>query len=213
MLCWGMAKQLLKIPDGQSLRDEATRLTQAILDRLRNITGAFWEIGTILERIQGEKLYAAMGYASFRAYVDGVLSVAATQAYMMIRVVRAYTRSDAESLGLERAAGLITYAKTLGDEIDPGLLVRENATIGDKPARVASLRDIQAAVRAQREAMSAKKRRSPRERMKKREDDAIAAGLRAAHKAQSLGRGVVEVRDDEVVVRFSRAALARRFVR
>ncbi|MFO0745090.1 MAG: hypothetical protein U1F43_05345 [Myxococcota bacterium] len=208
-----MAKQLPSVPDGRALRDEATRLTQVVVDRLRDITGAFWEIGNVLERIQSQKLYAALGYDSFRSYVDGALGVATTQAYMMIRVVRAYTRSDAESLGLERAAGLITYAKALGGTVDPGLLVRENAPVGDKPARVASLRDIQAAVRAQREARSAKRRRSPRERLRKREADAIAAGLRAAHRAQDLGRGVVEVRDDEVVVRFSREALARRFAR
>lgn len=192
---------------------EAERLTQKIVDRLRDVTGAFWEIGTLLERIQEQKLYAALGYDTFRAYVDGALSVAATQAYMMIRVVRSYTRADAESLGLGRAAGLISYAKALGTATDPGRLVRENAAVGDKPVRDASLREIQAAVRAEREAKAARRKPSPRERLRKREAEAIAAALRAAHKELDLGRGAIEVRDDEVVVRFARAALAKRLLR
>jgi hypothetical protein len=205
------AVQIPEVPDARALQREAERLTRSIVDRLRDVTGAFWEIGTLLERIQNQKLYAALGYDSFRAYVDGALSVAATQAYTMIRVVRSYTRSDAEALGLGRAAELISYAKALGD-IDPGQLVREGAAIGDKPLREASLREIQAAARAEREAKVARRRPSPRERLRKREAKAIAAALRAAHKQLDLGRGLIEVREDEVIVRFARTALAKRLV-
>jgi hypothetical protein len=198
-------------PDDDDVAPEAVRPTKTIVARLCEVSGAFWEIGQVLGRIRDERLYAAMHYESSRAYVDGELSVVATQAYMMIRIVRSYTRADAEALGLERAAGLITYAKTVGGGVEPGRLVREDLPVGGKTARSASLRDIQAAARAEREAKRKKLRASPAARRLQKEATRIAAGLRAIHRGAALGRGAIEVREDEVLVRFSRRTLAQRF--
>ena len=188
-------------------RGQAIRLTNGIRQDFKQATALFWGIGEKLEALIERKLFAELGYPSFQAYLDGELAVAATQAYKMVRVVRHFVRADAERLGLECADALIPYAKEL--RVDPGILVRENALVGDKPVAVATVRDIRGAVKAVRAATRQRLDRAPARRAKKREAKALVQALRAALAKAQLGRPAITVAKDGFVVRISRAAVLR----
>ena len=188
-------------------RHQAIGLTNAIRQDFEQATSLFWGIGEKLAAIIARKLFAELEYPSFQAYLDGELSVAATQAYKMVRVVRHFVRADAERLGLECADALIPYAKEL--RVDPGLLVRENALVGDKPVTAASVRDIRGAVQAVRAATRERLDRAPARRAKKREAKALLQALRAVLVDAQLGRPVITVAKDGFVVRISKTAVMK----
>lgn len=198
-----------RVPELAAQRAEALRLTKQISAQIVDIARAFWDVGRALEDVRRHKLYAALGYDTFRAYVDAELSVAATQAYAMIRVVQTFTREDAAKVeSLDRAVALITYGRAVDKE--PGELVRTEALVAGKPAHTAPIRDILNASRAQRDQVAKKKARNPAALARRRADDRLAAKLRAFHREHALGRAVITVSAGEVVVRFSRDAIARR---
>ncbi len=188
-------------------RTQAIHLTNDIRRDFTQATALFWGIGKKLETLVERKLFAELGYSSFQAYLDGELSVAASQAYKMVRVVRHFVRADAERVGLECADALIPYAKEL--RVDPGILVRENALVGDKPVTDATVRDIRNAAKAVRAATRQRLDRSPARRAKKREVKALLQALRAVLAKAQLGRPVITVARDGFVVRISQAAVAK----
>lgn len=189
-------------------RTDAIRITDAIRQDLGAATRVFWGIGNNLRRLADEKLYLALSYATLREYIAAELDIAASQAFKMMRVVRAFTQSDADKVGLERAALLITYAKAVGHG-DPGELVRADATIGSTPASQASRGELSEAIRELRGAKRAKRARSQSARNAARQAKTIAQRVHALARDEHLGRAKVEVRDTEVVIRLSRASLAR----
>jgi len=189
----------------------AEELTAAIVADLGTVTQSFWRIGRGLHELLDQRLYQHLGYATFRAYCEARLSCEIGQAYKTVRVVRSFFQEDAEKIGLERAAALITYAKLL--KTDPGNLVRENILVGDKPLVTASKRDILAAAARERDRLARLRARAPAPRQINRENKRIAALLRGAIKQAGLPRPArveVDLHSDEVVIRLPRKALVER---
>jgi hypothetical protein len=200
----------LTVSDPETARAE--ELTAAIVRELGGVKQAFWRIGEHLHEIAEKRLFLRLGFASFRAYVQARLECEVAQAHKMVRVVRAYFREDAEQMGLERAAALITYAKVA--KTDPGLLVRENVQMGDTAVAEASKRDILAAAAALRRDQAKRTARAPAARSAKRVTEAIDHGLRRSLADGGLARPVsirFDRRRREFVVRFALAPLAARF--
>jgi hypothetical protein len=191
-------------------RSEAIRLTDGIRRDLHTVAGAFFEIGLGLRRIKDERLYLAMSYGPGTEYIAGEISVATSQAFEILRVVRSYSRTDATRIGLSRANALLTYCKAASVDKDPGEFVHDDELVGDKPFSAASLRDIEAATKAVRRQKRAKRGAGAAAQRAARTDRAIVAHLRQAARAAALGRVKIAIVGGEVVARFSRSALARR---
>lgn len=192
--------------------ERAEELTSAIKSELRSVAQSFWRVGRGLHEIQASSLFRVLGYETFADYVTDRLSFEASQAYKLVRVASSYFQEDAEALGLERAAALIPYAKLLNT--DPGLLVRENVRIGDRPVVVASKRDIQKAAADVRVELEKRHARAPAVREQKRAEKAIHQGLRVALKGAALPAPIsvrFDPRNGEVIVRLPRKPLASRF--
>lgn len=193
-----------------SARARAKALTAEIVADLQIITRTFWDIGARLEEVRDGQLFRALGYETFVDYIDAELGVEATQAYKMVRIVKSYVRGDAELIGLERAAALIRYARHAG--VDPGLIVRENRAVGDKPVRDATVREITVAAND----ASAEKRkaasRSPRVREKNKETRVLADGLRGLLLKGGIRGARVTADRDDLIIRVPRRAAHKRFV-
>ncbi|MFO0747092.1 MAG: hypothetical protein U1F43_15725 [Myxococcota bacterium] len=203
-----MARQIASI---DTLRARAEELTAGVVADLGLVASTFWSIGEKLHELVDQRLYRALGYSTFAEYVEARLDVAIAQAYKMVRVVRSYTRVDAERIGLERAVALIPYAKLV--RTDPGLLVREDARIGDVPVSEASRRHIERAAAERRAAIAARRARAPAARQAKRDTRRAIDGVRGLLAEAGIGRIKVEHAsgDDAIVVRIPRRALLRLF--
>lgn len=193
-------------------RVRAEELTAELVRDLRRAAEAFWAIGERLHEIQSKRLYAALGYDTFPAYVTARLDVALSQAKKMIRIVRHYVMDDATAIGLERAAALIPYAKLV--RTDPGLLVREKRALGDTTVLEASKLAIVAATSALRAELRKKRGRAPALRLVAQENKLIERGLQALLVAEGARatRITLNARTGEFVIRVPRAQLRRRFV-
>jgi len=192
-------------------RARAEELTAAVIAELGLVASTFWSIGEKLHELIDERLYQALGHSTFAEYVEQRLDVAIAQAYKMVRVVRNYTRGDAERIGLERAVALIPYAKLLGT--DPGLLVRDNALVGDVPVSEVSRRDIQRAAAERRAEAERRRSRAPAARQEaqatRRAVDGVRKLLAAAGIAHTKAAHVASA--DEIVIRIPRSTLLKRF--
>jgi hypothetical protein len=197
------------VAESDGRRGEALALTHAIRDDFKAATGLFWQIGDKLQAVVERKLFGELGYSSFAQYLANEFAVAATQAYKMIRVVRNFVQKDAERVGLECADMLIPYAKQLGT--DPGLLVREDALIGDKPVSQSTVRDLRRALRGVRGQRSAKRARTPAARQAKKRTEGIVKGLRASLAEAKLGRPRITVTATGYLVQFTHGAMEKRF--
>ncbi len=193
-------------------RARAEELTAELVRDLRQAAESFWAIGERLHEIQSKRLFVALGYDTFPAYVTARLDVALSQAKKMIRIVRNYVMHDATAIGLERAAALIPYAKLV--RTDPGLLVREKHALGDTSVLEASKREIVAATSALRAELRKKKGRAPASRLLAQENKLIAQGLQALLVAEGARASKItqNARTCEFVIRVPRAALRKRFV-
>ncbi len=194
-------------------RSEVIKLTDRIRENLDQAARTFWDIGNDLGRIKREHLYRLLSYDTFHAYVAGELKVKLRQAQKMLALAQAFVRDDAVAVGgVERGTALMRYCKLLPGRPDPGELVRADALVGELPLSACSVDDIAAATQAQR-AQNAKARgRSPAERRAASTARAVAKAVRAFARDSELGRPDVVVRDDEVVVRFVRSTVERRFL-
>jgi hypothetical protein len=193
-------------------RSEVIALTDAIRSDLDTLARTFWDIGAKLARIKQGALYEVLGYASFQEYATGEFRVKLRQVEKMMTIARAYGRTDAIELGVERSAALIAYCRVLRPAVDPGALVRSDALVGEQPLSACTVADILAAT----EALKAKARATiaarPSARAEARDAKALAQAFHGFARASKLGRAKVVVQGDEVVIRFSRAALKARLL-
>ena len=192
-------------------RRAAIALTDAIKLDLRSIGALFWEVGEKLRRVSDERVYTQLGYATFREYLDGELSVSARQAFKMVAIVRAYVRDDAEAIGFERGAALITYARAHGSAVDPGQLVRDDAAIGDKPISACSVRDLRAAAMEARRQRLLSRSRSQAARSEARRVKEVVQALRRFAGEHDLGRVKIVKRKGIVVLHLTYEHLDKRF--
>lgn len=120
----------------------AEELISLIQRRKATITESFYEIGQALKELLKKKLYAAIGYASFDELLTARDLFGASQAYKLIEVVSSVPLKTAIEFGPEKVFALTRYAAATPEPDTAQSLVESNATIGDKPVRQASLRDI-----------------------------------------------------------------------
>lgn len=192
-------------------RSEVIALTDRIRTNLDETARTFWDVGRDLGRVKRERLYELMQYATFHEYVAGELRVKVRQVQKMLAIAQTYVRDDAVAVGgIEHGAALIGYCKLLPGRPDPGELVRADTVVGEKPLSACSVQDILDATEALREARRVARSRSGAARSESHAKKSLAKAVRAFVRDSSLGRAHVDVRSDEVIVRFSRNALAQR---
>ncbi len=193
-------------------RAEVIRLTDDIRRDFQQVAQTFWDIGVKLARVKRERFYAVLGYASFAEYAGAEFGVRLRQVQKMLAVAAVYARTDAVRVGIERGAELISYCNRLPTRPDPGELWREDALIGDKPLSACTVDDIARAKDELVRARALKRAKTPTARRDAARAKAVATAVHAFVRTSDLGRPRVTVREDEVIVRFSRAALARRLL-
>lgn len=192
-------------------RSEVIALTARIRTNLDETARTFWDIGCDLGRVKRERLYEVLQYATFRDYVAGELHVKVRQVQKMLAIAQTYVRDDAVAVGgIERGTALIGYCKLLPGRPDPGELLRGDAPVGDKPLSTCSVQDIVGAAQVLRDARALARSRSGAARRESRASKDLEKALRAFVRESSLGRVHIDVRSDEVVVRFARGALVQR---
>jgi hypothetical protein len=96
--------------DKQELKVQLGKLSGAtaqIATLKRNIGKGFYEIGGILARIRGEKLYEVKGYGSFESFLERELDINKVSSLRMVRIAEVLKREDAVAAGFERAAAAV----------------------------------------------------------------------------------------------------------
>ena len=204
------------VPSGKgstlTTRSEVIKLTDRIRENLDQAARTFWDIGNDLGRVKREHLYRMLSYDTFHAYVAGELKVQVRQAQKMLAIAQTFVRDDAVAVGgVERGTALIRYCKVLPGRPDPGELVRADVLVGETPLSACSVDDVVAATQAQRAQNARARGRSPAERRAAGVAKVITKAFRTFAREAELGRPDVDVRDDEVVVRFRRSTFERRF--
>lgn len=209
----GMSRTNALVPTKtRATRSEVIALTDAIRQDLDALAQTFWDIGAKLARIKQGSLHEVLGYASFEDYAIGEFRVKLRQVEKMMAIARAYGRSDAVELGVERSAALLGYARTLRPRVDPGELVRSDALVGEQPVSACTVVDILAATEALKAKVRAKIAARPGSRAEAREAKALARAVRDYATSAKLGRAKVVVQGDEVVIRIARSALKARLM-
>lgn len=178
-------------------------LLALIRRRVIDVVEWFYDIGEALDEIVEHKLYAAAGHQSLGAFLEAEELLSLSQANKLIAVVRAVPREQALAVGLERAYALVTYAKATPEADSAGGLVAQNANVGGKPAKEASVRGIMGAAREVR--AKTKPERAPtsaeREAMKAKRalEDALRRHLRGA----GINRADIKVGESQVIITLS----------
>lgn len=191
----------------------ATELLALIGRRKERMLEDFYDVGEALRELLEQKLYAALGHASFEAMLSEHDVMGARQARKLIALVSEIPRAQALALGQEKAYALVAYTAATPEPDAAAELAKKDAKIGKKPISQASVRDLQDAAKAVHAKRRAAAPKSPAAK-------AAAASARAAHTAvlaaiRKLGiaRPEIETTADRVVVRitFAQAAtLAKR---
>lgn len=135
----------------------AEELISLIERRKGNITESFYEIGKALQELLKKKLYAALGYGSFEEMLTARAVFGVTQAWKLIEVVSSVSVTRALELGPEKVFALTRYAKATPEPDTAQSLIDSNATIGDKPIKEVSLREITKAAREAKAKAATKK--------------------------------------------------------
>ena len=132
-------------------RRKAERLLADIATRKARITSDFYAIGAALDVIMRERLYAALGHASFDEMLAERKVMGRSQAYKLLAVVRALPKRKATELGLEKASALAQLPKaTPEDDTAAELAGKVVRTTKGKPAKLGSnmsVREIEKATR------------------------------------------------------------------
>ena len=215
--CYAILGDMSRITTPAPAKPRATRtdviaLTDAIRHDLDALARTFWDIGAKLARIKQGGLYEVLGYATFEEYAVGEFRVKLRQVEKMMTIARAYGRTDAVELGVERSAALLGYARTLRPAVDPGELVRADALVGDRPLSACTVADILEATETLKAKLRAKIAARPGSRADAREAKALARAVRDFARSAQLGRAKVVVQGDEVVIRFPRSTLKTRLL-
>lgn len=137
-----------------TIRNDAKARALGELERVHalkvRITASFYEMGEALGRILDEKLYLALGYASFVDLLQGESLLGATQAKKLIAVRKSFDRAQAMRVGPERAYALTRYVARTGSTASPSELVTKGFPLGGRrtPIEQVPVRRIDEAGRA-----------------------------------------------------------------
>jgi hypothetical protein len=135
-------------------RNDVRARAQGELERVRmlkmRITVSFYEMGEALGRILDDKLYVALGYASFVDLLHGENLLGPTQAKKLIAVRKSFDRDQALRVGPERAYALTRYVARTKTAASPSELVEKGFPLAGRrtPVEQMPVRKIDEAGRA-----------------------------------------------------------------
>ena len=145
-------------------REEAQSLVDLIRRRMGAIAEAFFDIGEALNKLRHEKMFGALGFATFRALVEGELGLSIAQAYKLMEIAARVPRPEAVALGPSRSAALLQLARSTPEPDSIVTLLRDGVTLPGRKGRVdlrqLSTRELLRAARVERRAHVSPKRRA-----------------------------------------------------
>lgn len=189
-------------------KGRAEALLALITRRKQRMVEDFYDIGEALRELLDQKLYAALGHASFEAMLAAHDVMGLTQAKKLIALVANVPRDQALALGQEKAYELVAYTAATPEADTPAALLAADAAIGGKPLSRASLRELQAATKAVRAKQAAAKPKSKAERDAARVARDARAKVSALLKKAGVARPAIEVTKSAIVVRLTLAQAA-----
>ncbi len=132
----------------------AEKLLQDIAHRKNRIQKDFYEIGIALRTIRDDKLYAALGYATFHALLEARNILGRSQAAKLITIVENLPMAKAVELGAEKAYGIVKLTQATPQRDTAVAVAEHGVRLGNKVRRVKKLSaravtDITRKVRAQ----------------------------------------------------------------
>jgi hypothetical protein len=192
------ARTVKKLADTQTA---AARRAEALLDEIARrkvaISEAFYDIGEALREILKKKLYAPLGYPSFKAMLTARKVLAPSVAHQLIDIVESIPREKALPLGSAKAYALARFAAATAESDPPVTLIDEGVPLGPAGARKAvnevTVRELEAAARKARTRRATATRRDVESKEKDAQARALATKLgkrlRAKVKADARKRG------------------------
>jgi len=127
-------------------RARAHELLALLRRKMSDVTDAFFEMGAALAELSNNRLYAALGYPSFDAFLESEHLMGQTQANKLMLVATRVPRENAVVLGQEKAYAVMRYAQLAHADADLAELTRPSARIGGRAVADLSVRDIRAEI-------------------------------------------------------------------
>lgn len=118
--------------EADKIKQQLTALVnvqQKLGELKRSATRNFYEIGALLQRIRGERLYEVKGYSSFEAYVERETNLGQQFCAQVVRIHETFRPEAAHSLGFSR---LVAALSVLEDE--PSAVTAVDSLRGARPA-------------------------------------------------------------------------------
>jgi hypothetical protein len=117
----GSARATLRTPaNATDIKERIAELHRRLQDLKalkRNVNKNFFPLGVILQEIEARRLYEAKGFAAFDAFLERETELGRTVGLRLVRIVKTFHQSAAESYGLDR----LTLALAALDAVDvPG---------------------------------------------------------------------------------------------
>ena len=117
----GSARATLRTPaNATDIKERIAELHRRLQDLKalkRNVNKNFFPLGVILQEVEARRLYEAKGFAAFDAFLERETELGRTVGLRLVRIVKTFHQSAAESYGLDR----LTLALAALDAVDvPG---------------------------------------------------------------------------------------------
>lgn len=181
-----------------------------IQQRMVDVVADFWDIGQALGEILDDKLYVADRHRTFEAFLRANGLPSRAQVAKLIAVARSTPRKQALNLGAEKAYALLAFTRATPEADSPAELVDAGRRFAGKTADQASLREIEASTRAQRERSAAAKPKTAAQREREREEAALRRGLARKLKSAGLHGATIVVSGKTVRAEWPREVARRR---
>jgi hypothetical protein len=208
----GDKRTLIEKTKADALARNTKRLAELVAlirRRMSAVVEGFYDIGEALREILDKKLYGAAGHAGLEAFLKAERLMSYRQATKLIALVRKVPRTQALSLGQEKAYALVSYTEATPEADSPEALLATDAKVGAKPVSKASVREIEAATRVVRVTEKAKRPPTEAERARAKAETGLVKTLRGALRGAGIGRAEITVSGDRVRVELTRAQVER----
>lgn len=127
-----------------SVRTRYRRAVTKLLGRVRNAEAEFYLIGAELTKLDAPAAFGALGYSSFREFVEAEV-ISYDRAYRYMTVAAAYPKAVAVSLGVEKGFHLVQYTRVAKTRQSAKALVARDARLGADGERVSELSGVEMA--------------------------------------------------------------------
>lgn len=141
------AKELTRV-EVQGLAKASRISAEELITRIERgkvgVAQAFHDIGRCLRELLDKKLYAALGFASFEAMLEGRALMGPTQAAKLIEVSSLFSKRDAVRLGPEKAYALARHVVRTKQKDDPAEYLLAGFPVGGRrrPIDEVTVREI-----------------------------------------------------------------------